>query len=567
MTDSVENISALLEEVSSLDIKLWVEDGRLRVNAPQGALVPELKERLSNSKPALIEFLSRKEDTGSAFVIKPVDRAARLPLTQGQERIWSLARMEQGSSVYNVPTVFRLGGKLKRDALEYALNEIQRRHETLRTVFEGESSESVSVKITPHIPIVVPVTDLSRDTAKFDPKQRQQLIDRILQEEVRKPFDLSKGPLWRVRLFRLEANNHILAMTMHHIIFDGMSKSIFLSELADFYNNAAENEKTEKPDLPVQFVDFAAWQRERLTETVIEKQLGYWRNRFEGEVAPVVTPSQRKRLPKKGKAGSAHMQFPAELSAMLADFARQEQASLFVLFLAAFNVLLQRYTRQEDVLLCAPMASREHADIEGLIGYFNNIVVIRSDLSGDPSFRSVLAQVKRLSVEAFDNQFVPLQSLAQLPQLVRTPLTRAMVSFQESSSEHLNLAGLKTQVVNVRKGEADFDMALYLERHEDLIGGVLDFNADIFNPALVKRLIQRFAQILKLAIENPDAPISSLPELGKPIDSVQELLIAHPQIDNAVVVADKQTGCLFGAQRARRAGSGRHTRIGKQVTA
>ena len=539
----MESLASLLEEVAARDIKLWVEDGRLRVNAPQGALVPELKDRLSANKPALIEFLSRSDDE-DAFSIKSVDRQGDLPPTQGQQRIWSLARMERSSSVYNVPTCFVLHGKLRRDALEFALNEIQRRHEILRAVFIGESAETLSIRISEHAPFVVPVTDLSRDLAKFKPAQRSKMIDKLLQEEVRKSFDLEKGPLWRVRLFRLGSGAHVLAATMHHIIFDGMSKAIFLRELGNLYAQFIGETSTEEPELPIQFVDYAAWQRERLSDEKIEKQLEYWRGKFEGDVPPLVTPNQKKRLPAKGKAGSVHLTFPEALSTKVAEFSRSEQVSLFVLFIAAFDVLMQRYTRQEDLLLCAPMASREHADIENMIGYFNNIVVMRSDLSGDPSFRAILSQVKRLSVEAFDNQFVPLQSLAQLPQLVRTPLTRAMVSFQESSSEHLGLSGLKTRSVNVRKGEADFDMALYLERHEGIISGVLDYNADIFVAPLVKRLVQRFAQLLNEVLDNPDAPISALPELGKPINDVQDLLNSHPQIDNAIVVPDSQTGLL-----------------------
>lgn len=539
------SLQILLEEVATRDIKLWVEDGKLRVNAPQGALLPELKERLSANKPALIELLSQQgDDTDSAYLIKPLNRQDAMPLTLGQERIWSLARMESSSSVYNVPTVFLLGGKLRRDALEFALNEIQRRHEALRTTFAGDSVETVSVRISEHVPVVVPITDIRRDVEKFDAKQKQKLIDRILQDEVRKPFDLAQGPLWRVRLFCLAPDRNVLAFTMHHIIFDGMSKSIFLSELAEFYNSAIEGKPQVRAELPVQFVDFAAWQRGRLTEEVLEKQLDYWRLRFAGEVAPLATPNQRKRQPKKGKAGSIHLKFPEELSNKLTNFARHEQVSLFVLFIAAFDILMQRYTKQEDILLCTPMASREHADIENLIGYFNNIVVIRSDLSADPTFRTLLAQVKRLSVEAFDNQFVPLQSLSQLPQLVRTPLTRVMVSFQESSSQHLTMAGLKTKSINVRKGEADFDIALYLERHEKLIGGVLDYNADIFQPERIRRLVERYAQLLADLLQAPDAPLSTLPELGKPIDAVQELLNSHPQIDNAVVVPDVKKGTL-----------------------
>lgn len=177
MTDTSENLHALLEDVAARDIKLWVEDGKLRVNAPQGALVPELKERLSSNKPALITLLSQtSDDSNSTFVIKSLSRDGKLPVTQGQQRIWSLARIERSSSVYNVPTVFLLGGKLRRDALESALNEIQRRHESLRTTFSGDSIESLSAVIASPVAQVLPVTDLARDIAKFPREKQQQLI-------------------------------------------------------------------------------------------------------------------------------------------------------------------------------------------------------------------------------------------------------------------------------------------------------------------------------------------------------------------------------------------------------
>ena len=306
MTETSNNLSSLLEEAAALDIKLWVEDGRLRVNAPQGALTAELKERLSANKPALIEFLSHSDESNS-FDIQPVDRQGHLPPTLGQQRIWSLARMEESSSVYNVPTCFVLHGKLRRDALEFALNEIGRRHEILRSNFIGDNADSLKVTIRDHVAVVVPITDLSRDLAKFKPQQRQKMIDKLLQEEVRKPFDLSDGSLWRVRLFRLGQGSHVLAATMHHIIFDGMSKAIFLRELGEFYDAFIAGNSEPAPDLPIQFVDYAAWQKKRLSEDVIEKQLDYWREKFSGEVPPLVTPNQKKRLPQKGKAGSVHL--------------------------------------------------------------------------------------------------------------------------------------------------------------------------------------------------------------------------------------------------------------------
>ncbi|MDP1931973.1 MAG: condensation domain-containing protein [Gammaproteobacteria bacterium] len=538
-------LQELLAELASHDVKLWAEDGKLRVNAPQGALTPDLKARLSAAKEDLLVYLERKDqEVPDDFSIRPYPRDQVIPLTQGQERIWSLARMVPDSSVYNVPSVFALTGRINRQALEQALNGMQARYEILRTVFPGDTLASVHQQILPHTSLVLSVTDLSRDFGKLEPKQTQRAIDQILQKEVRRPFDLKLGPLWRARLFRLRPGQHLLVMTMHHIIFDGISKSIFLAELGERYSACAAGTDFPEPPAAVQFADFAAWQKERLDPVTIDRQLAYWTERLGGQVAAVATPNQRPRQPGKGSAGSIHFNLPDTLSAQLSAFARSEQVSLFILFMAAFDVLLNRFTGQEDLLVCAPMASRDHADIEKLIGYFNNIVVIRTDLSANPSFRELLAQLRKLAVEAYDNQFIALQRLAQMPQLVRTPLARTMLSFQDSSSQHLQLKDIEAHAINVRKGEADFDLALYVERDGDSIGGVLDFNADIFSADLIQRFLQRYGYLLDLLVKNPDQPISALPRFGKPLEKVKELFDSHPQIDSSVLVVDPRTGEL-----------------------
>jgi acyl carrier protein len=223
---------------------------------------------------------------------------------------------------------------------------------------------------------------------------------------------------------------------------------------------------------------------------------------------------------------------------------QREQASLFVTLLAAFNVLVHGYTGQEDMIVVAPMASRDKAEIEKMLGYFNNIVVMRSDLSGNPRLRDLIAQVRKLAVEAFDNQYVPLQHLAQLPNLVRTPLTRAMFSFQDASSRTLQLPGLQAKPMSVRKDAADFDLALYTERDGDKLSGVLDYNADIFSGERIKLMLQRFVQVLELVRDDPDRRLKDFPAYGRSLAEIEALLAGHPQIDQAVLVPDARTGML-----------------------
>lgn len=538
-------IESYLAELSSRDIKLWVADGKLRCNAPDGVLTPELQAGLAERKQEILDFLSRTAAPATSdSSIKPRPHDRDIPLTFGQERIWSQVKLEQSSSLYNVPMVFLLTGKLDIQALERALTGIQNRHEALRTVFPGEDLSSARQEIKPASPWLVPAANIGRDLANMPQKQANQAIRRLLHAEVRKPFDLSTGPLCRTRLFRLGPQRCFLLFVIHHIVFDGMSKTIFLEELARGYQAALAGDASPGEPLAVQFADFALWQRDRLDQATLAQQLDYWKQRLSGDVPPLVIPNERPRQAGKGRAGSVHFTLPEGLTLQIVTFSRQEKASIFIVLLAAFNLLLNRYSGQEDLVVCAPMASREHSDVEKLIGYFNNIVVIRTDLAASANFRELVGQVRRLSIEAYDNQNVPLQYVAGLPNLLRATLTRAMFSFQESSSQHLELPGVVAKPVSVRKDAADFDLAVYVERDGDTLGGVLDFNADIFSPESVKRFLQRYGKILELAVAHPERLLNDFPSFGKKPANIQNLLTNHPQIDEAIVTRTPQTGAL-----------------------
>ncbi|MBG9389793.1 condensation domain-containing protein [Caenimonas aquaedulcis] len=538
-------IADYLAELARLDVKLWVEDGKLRVNAPQGVMTPELKAALSSRKPELLEFLGRAElpSTGSDALV-PRAAGGRIPLTHGQERIWSLAKLEPRSSVYNVPTVFRLTGALDKGALETALAALLRRHDILRTVFPGTDLTDAHQSILEPWPVTVPLARIGPDLAKLPQDKAKRALHGLLHDEAGKPFDLERGPLWRVKLFEIAPGDHILAFTMHHIAFDGVSKAIFLDELAAEYRAAIEGRARDDAPPALHFADFAVWQRARMDDAALERQLGYWKERLAGNVPALATPNEKPRPAGKGRSGSIQFQVPPALTQALVELGAREQASLFVVLLAAFNVVLHGYTGQRDLVVVSPMASRDKAEIERMLGYFNNIVVLRTDLSGNPTMRELIGQVRRRAVEAFDNQYVPLQHLAQLPNLVRTPLTRAMFSFQDASSRTLDLPGLEARALTVRKDAADFDIALYTEREGDRITGVLDYNADIFAPERIKRLLQRFVHLLGMLGEDPDRRLDAMPSYGRPLGEIEQLLQGHPQIDQAVLVPDTASGQL-----------------------
>ena len=535
-------IADYIAQLAAQDVKLWVEDGKLRCNGPQGVVTEEFRHDLASRRPELLDFLAKGQSAaGNAGIAhRPAGRA--VPLTQGQERIWCLAKMEPNSSVYNVPTVFRLTGPLFVSALKRALTVIQRRHEILRTAFPGGDIASAWQMIQPSSDVVLPV-EVIEDGLALPPSQTaKHEVERLLNQEASRPFDLEQGPLWRARLFRLSSKQHLLALTMHHIIFDGVSRTLFLDELSQAYRAFVKGRDLTLAEPRVQFADFAVWQHDRLDPAALARQLDYWKQRLGGEVAALLTPNDHSRPAGKGRAGSMPFELPDAVARAVFELAGDEQASAFIVLLTAFIVLLHRHTGQEDIVVCTPMAGRDRAEIEKLIGYFNNIVVMRADVSGNPSFRALLAQVRRRALEAYDNQYVPLQHLAQLPNLVRTPLARAMVSYQETARHPLDLPELEISAVGVRKDAADFDLALYLEREGDKLTGVLDYNAELFGAATITKFVQRFGQVLELAVGERERRTQEFPAYGTGPAGIEAMLMQHAQIDRAVVVPMPRTG-------------------------
>lgn len=535
----MSSLAEFLADLERLDVRISADGDKLRIDAPNEAITPALRAALASRKAELLAHLrgerapSTQGDAGGAQ--RQRDWLKRV--SPGQRRILSLVKLKGASSVYNVPTAFELAGPLDATALAQGLAEVERRHEALRTVY-AEADGRHFQRVLPPRPVSLPAVDLAADLARLPPEARERAVLERVQQEVRRPFDLENGPVWRALLLETGPDRHVLVLTMHHIAFDGRSKPIFLRELGEAYASLRTGSAPGWTPLPARYVDFARWQRQTANDAAAGKRLEYWKRQLGGPLAGLELPADRARpaSPERG-ARSATFSIPGETARALKALARQEQSSLYIVLLAAYCALLSGRTGQEDLLVCSPFASRDRAEFEPLIGYLNTIVALRVDASGNPRFRELVARVRRVAFEAFEHQQVPLQRLVELPELARVPLSHAMFSFQDASSRTLDLPGVAATPIEVRKDASDFDLALYTESARDGgLGGILEYNADLFDAAAIDGLVGDYVRLLGEVAADPDRALDRLPRSGPGRRDVEARLGAHPQIDRAVVV-------------------------------
>ncbi len=543
----MKHIESFLAKLSELDIKLWVEDGKLKCNAPQGTLTDELKQQLSDNKTELLSIFSEELSSRSINAIAGFSNGKDIPLTQGQKRIWSLANLRSDSSVYNVPMVFMLKGPLDRISLEKSLLHIHEKHDILRTIFIGESVDCVRQLIKQDMALPFKYFFIGHDLQKMPQKQVNRTINDLLRTEVRKPFVLSEGPLWRCHLFGVDKNKHLLIITVHHIIFDGLSRTIFLKELSELYRKIKLNLLVDINKPQCQFSDFSCWQKEYFNDFKLDKQLQYWEDKFRTNAFELMLPNDKKPVSGDKKADSISFTIPGPLTSKITKQGKEEQVSNYVVLLTAFCVLLNRLTEQESILICTPVANRDYSVLENMIGYFNNIVIISADLSGSPTFKTLLKRIHRETLNTLDNQNISLQDLVKLPKLTRVQLSKAMFSYQDVSSSSLELTDIKVSPISIRKDAADFDLAVYTEKNGDLITGVIDYNSNIFKRDTIISLINLFSKVLNYFVVNPDEVVESFYLFKNKINRLERAeraLNKNDKIDQSVVLADKKTGLL-----------------------
>ena len=457
-----------------------------------------------------------KENSLRLPPIDPAGRTQPLPLSFAQERLWFLDRMVPEDPFYNVVFTVRLSGKLDVAALERSLSEIIRRHEVLRTSFVEVDERPIQL-IGPPSGLSLSVEDLRHLAAA----ERESTSRTRIVEEAQRPFILSEGPLLRVNLLCTKEEEHIAVLTMHHIVSDGWSMGVFIRELGTLYEAYTQGNNSPLEELPIQYADYAVWQREQLRGERLEQELSYWREQLRGAPAVLELPTDRPRPAVQSHRGRRRQfTLSEELSGQIREIARSEGVTQFMLLAAAFNVLLHRYSGQEDILIGAPVAGRERAELEELIGFFVNTLVIRTDLSGDPTFKQLLDRVRTTVISAQEHQSLPFEKIVEELQpersLSHSPLFQVVFALQNAPQGVLDLTDLKLSAVENQESVAKFDLTLeMIEGSDGRLYGGLDYNADLYEPATISRMVAHFHTLLDSAVADPDRRLSALPMLTK----------------------------------------------------
>ncbi|HEX2079665.1 MAG TPA: amino acid adenylation domain-containing protein, partial [Longimicrobium sp.] len=482
----------------------------------------------------------------------PTERTGALPLSFAQERLWFIDRLEPGSAVYNIPVAWRLGGALDEAALERALGEIVRRHEALRTVFAEADGSPVQV-VAPFGGFALPVEDLSA----LSEADREAALRRRAGEEARRAFDLSAGPLFRAALLRLGAEDHVLLLSMHHIVSDGWSMGVLFRELSALYAAYREGGESPLPELGVQYADYAVWQREQLAGEVLDRQLAYWRERLAGAPGLLELPTDHPRPPVQTYRGAT---VPVELSVELLErlqaLGRREGATLYMVLLGAFQVLLSKYSGSEDIVVGSPIAGRTRGEVEELIGFFVNTLVLRTDLGGDPSFREVLGRAREATLGAYEHQELPFERLVAELQpersLSHSPLFQVMFTLQNAGGGGGALPGLSVSGVEAELASAKFDLSLMLTATAQGLRGGLTYSTDLFERSTVERMLGHLERVLEQVAADADVRLSQLELLGQ---AERALVLEAWNRTAAEVPADRCIHELFEVQAARTPGA------------
>src|SRR5712692_201968 len=478
---------------------------------------------------------------------EPGGRPLSFPVSFAQQRLWFLHYLEPTVPSYNLPVALRLTGPLDAGALKESLNEIVRRHDALRTTFPVWEGRPVQV-ISPARLVPVPETDLG----DRPPAEREREASRSASLEANRPFDLAKGPLFRAKLLRLAEQEHVLIVTMHHIVSDGWSLDILLHELAVLYDAFRQGKPSPLEELPIQYADYALWQQNWLRGDVLETQLAYWKKQLAGIPSLLELPTDRPRAAMHSSRGaSLGGMLPPGLLQELQKLARSEDATLFMTLLAAFQAFLSRYTGQEDIPVGSPIAGRTQVETEGLIGFFVNTLVLRGDLSGDPTFRQLLARVRETALEAYAHQDVPFEKLVEelhpARSLGHTPLFQVLFQLIPAGRIGSELSDLKTETFRLEGGIAKFDLSLRTVVRPDRISCVFEYKTDLFDAETIRRMLEHWKTFLAGIVADPARRVSEIPLLS---DEERRMILVEWNATATSYPREKSIGESFESQVA-----------------
>ncbi|MBW4431907.1 MAG: amino acid adenylation domain-containing protein [Pelatocladus maniniholoensis HA4357-MV3] len=511
----------------------------------------DLSQQIANLSPKKRElFLQRlnkkKEDVFLQKQIKFQGRKSNcFPLSFAQQMLWILDQLQPGNSAHHIPIILRLTGSLNIAALLQTFNEIISRHEALRSNFQTFEGQPIAV-ISEEKPITLSIFDIS-DLAE---NQQQAEIKQQAAQEAQQPFDISNDHLLRVKLLRLGEEEHIVLLTIHHIVFDGWSIGVLVEELAKLYQAFCNGQPSPLPTLPIQYVDFAVWQRQWLQGEVLKSQISYWRKQLENAPRVLELPTDYPRPAVQTYRGATYsFELSKELSVSLNKLSQQQGSTLFMTLLAGFQILLWRYTGQQDIVVGSPIANRNREEIEELIGFFVNTLVLRTNLAGNPSFEELLKQVREVALGAYAHQDLPFELLVEQLQpqrdLSHTPLFQVMFVLQNAPMPALELPGLTLTQLESDSGSVPFDLTLTMTETESGLVGSFEYSTDLFAQSSIHRMVGHLQTLLEAIVANPQQRLSDLPlltgvEQNQLLQEWNNIEIEYPQ--------DKCIHELFEAQ-------------------
>jgi len=485
---------------------------------------------------------------GAGLEVPPmlsVPRDGDLPLSFAQQRLWFIDRLDPGSSVYNFPAAVRLHGPLNLQALTQSLNEIVRRHEALRTTFaivDGRPVQVIASRLTLTLPLV--------DLRELPDIEREAAVLRMATSEAQRPFDLAAGPLVRATVLQLRESEHVGLLTMHHIVADGWSTGILIRELAALYEAYCSGRPSPLPDLPIQYADFAHWQRRWMDGEILQNQLRYWKQQLAGAPPFLELPTDHPRPAVQTFRGAQQaLLLPKAVGDGLKALSRREGVTLFMTLLAAFQILLHRYTNQDDLVIGTPIANRNRSEIEGLIGFFVNSLALRTDLSGNPGFPELLHRVREACLGAYAHQDLPFERLVEelhrKRDLSRNPLFQVMFVLQNASPQAVDLPGMSLSPVQIDTGTTHFDLTLHIADTDQGLAGTIAYNTDLFEPETIARMLGHFSDILETVVSDPERRLSDL----TPLTEAERRQILENWNDTATAIPnDLSIHQLFEAQ-------------------
>ncbi|NJO31107.1 MAG: amino acid adenylation domain-containing protein [Richelia sp. SL_2_1] len=470
-----------------------------------------MNKKYSNLSPAKKALLEKwKGGKLQSDLIPKRQDTQNIPLSFSQQRLWFIDQLYHGSSFYNIPIAFHIQGHLNIAALEQSLNKILKRHEVLRTNFKLVNGEPVQ-EIAPEL-----IWDLSIiNQEHLSGENWESEVKQFAASSAKEPFNLAKELLVRATLLRLSQEEHVLLVTMHHIITDGWSWGVFLHELSTLYAAFSTNQPSPLPELPIQYADFAIWQRDRIQDEFLATQLNYWKQQLKGELPVLQLPTDHPRPNSTTFSGAKqYFKFSVSLTNALRQLSQREDSTLFMSLLAAFNILLYRYTDQEDILIGSPIANRNRAELEGMLGLFVNTLVLRNNLNGNPSFCELLHRVREVTLDAYAHQDLPFEMLVEELQperdLSRNPLYEVMFVLQNTPNSVHEVSGLSLRTLEFDSGTSQLDIFLSMSESEAGLTGCLEYNTDIFDSTTINQFINNFQTLLENIVVNPQQRLSEL---------------------------------------------------------